>query len=64
MYALYGGVYSLLVEVRPDVDDEYHYEEHPPARERAEATRETRLIEEEADAEGAEDLRHPVDEVV
>ena len=45
-----------LVKVCPDMDDEHHYEEHAPARERAETTREAGLIEKEADADGAEDL--------
>lgn len=62
-FTLYRG-HLLLVEVCPDVDDEHHCEEHAPARECAEPTRETGLVEEETDTDGAEDLRHPVDEVV
>ena len=58
------GCRSLLIEVRPDVNDEHHHEEHAPARECAETAREARLIEEHAYAEGAEDLRRPVDKVI
>ena len=50
------GCHSLLVEVRPDMNNEYHNEEHTPARERAEPTGEARLIKKEADTDGAEDL--------
>ena len=53
-----------MVEVRPDVDDEDHEEEDEPAREGAEAACEAALVEEEADRDGPDDLREPVDEVV
>ena len=38
------------------MNNEYHNEEHTPARERAEPTGEARLIKKEADTDGAEDL--------
>lgn len=60
----HGGADALLVEVGPDVDDEHHAHQDAPAAERAEATREAPLVEQEADADGADDLREPVDEVV
>ena len=44
--------------------DEDHDEEDDPAREGAEATGETALVKEEANRDGADNLRQPVDEVV
>ena len=53
-----------MVKQRPDMDDEDHEEQDAPRGERAQAAGEHLLVEQEADADRAEDLREPVDEVV
>ena len=55
---------SLLVLVAPDVDDEDKSENDSPAKERARPTRHARVIEEETNADGTEDLGEPIAEVV
>ena len=55
---------SLLVLVAPDVDDEDKSENNGPAEERACPTRHARVIEEETNADGTEDLGKPIAKVV
>ena len=46
------------------MDEEDHDEEDTPAREGSQAAAERMLVEQEADAHGADNLREPVDEIV
>ena len=58
------GQDSLLVEVRPDVDDEDQDEEREPASVGTDAPADAALIEEETHEDGTDHLGEPVDEIV
>jgi hypothetical protein len=54
-----------LVEIRPDVDNEYHEEHNNPAAEGTGSASQPFLVKDKvADEDGSKDLRRPVHEIV
>lgn len=53
-----------LIEKRPDVDYKDHRKKYTPAREGTKAPAQALLIQEEPNADGADDLGKPVDEII
>lgn len=55
----------LLVETRPDVDNEYHEEHDHPAAEGTDSAPDPSLVKDKVtDEDGHKDLRHPEHEIV
>ena len=55
----------LLVEIRPDVDNEYHEEHNHPAAEGTDSAPDPPLVKDKVtDEDGPKDLRHPEHEIV
>ena len=58
-------VYSPLVEVSPDMYDEYHSKDSNPASKGTNSSSVPFLVEDEvSDEDGTKDLRRPIDEIV